>query len=42
VEADWDDENQRVNMRVEIGLIANGTTVTVTQIRYSVAILAQI
>jgi hypothetical protein len=26
VEADWDDENQRVNMRVEIGLIANGST----------------
>ena len=24
VEADWDDENQRVNMRVEIGLISNG------------------
>jgi len=41
VEADWDDENQRVNMRVEIGLISNGTTVTITQIRYWVAILAQ-
>jgi len=41
VEADWDDENQRVKVRVEIGVIANGTTVTVTQIRYSVAILAQ-
>ncbi len=27
VEADWDDENQRVNMRVEIGLISNGATV---------------
>jgi hypothetical protein len=42
VEADWDDENQRVNMRVEIGLISNGSTVTVTQIRYWVAILAQV
>jgi hypothetical protein len=41
VEADWDDENQRVNMRVEIGLISNGSTVTITQIRYWVAILAQ-
>jgi len=41
VEADWDDENQRVKVRVEIGLIANGATVTITQIRYSVAILAQ-
>src|SRR5262245_42534673 len=34
VEADWDDENQKVKVRVEIGVIANGTTVTVTQIRY--------
>jgi hypothetical protein len=42
VEADWDDENQKVNMRVEIGLISNGCTVTITQIRYWVAILAQI
>ena len=41
VEADWDDENQRVKVRVEIGLIANGATVTITQIRYSVTILAQ-
>ena len=41
VEADWDDENQKVNMRVEIGLISNGATVAITQIRYWVAILAQ-
>jgi len=41
VEADWDDENQRVKVRVEIGLIANGATVTTTQIRYWAAILAQ-
>ena len=42
VEADWDDENQRVNVRVEIGIIANGATVTITQIRYWIAILAQL
>jgi hypothetical protein len=41
VEADWDDENQRVKVRVEIGLISNGATVAITQIRYWVAILAQ-
>ena len=41
VEADWDDEDQRVKMRVEIGLLSNGTTVEITQIRYWVAILAQ-
>jgi hypothetical protein len=41
VEADWDDENQRVNVRVEIGVISSGATVEITQIRYWVAILAQ-
>ena len=41
VEADWDDENQRVKVRVEIGVITNGATVEITQIRYWVAILAQ-
>ena len=41
VEADWDDEDQRVKVRVEIGLLANGTTVEITQVRYWVAILAQ-
>jgi hypothetical protein len=41
VEADWDDENQRVNVRVEIGVISNGATMEITQIRYWVAILAQ-
>src|SRR5262249_33457575 len=40
VEADWDDENQRVKVRVEIGVIANCCTVTITHIRYCVAILA--
>src|ERR1043166_196985 len=29
VEADWDDEDQRVKVRVEIGLIANGAAVTI-------------
>ena len=42
VEADWDDENQRVKVRVEIGVLANGTTVEITQVRYWVAILAQL
>jgi hypothetical protein len=41
VEADWDDEDQRVKVRVEIGLIANGATVEVTQVRYWTTILAQ-
>ena len=41
VEADWDDENQRVKVRVEIGVISDGATVEITQIRYWVAILAQ-
>jgi hypothetical protein len=41
VEADWDDENQRVKMRVEIGVISDGATVEITQIRYWAAILAQ-
>jgi hypothetical protein len=41
VEADWDDEDQRVKVRVEIGLLSNGATVEITQVRYWVAILAQ-
>jgi hypothetical protein len=41
VEADWDDENQRVKVRVEIGVMSNGATVEITQIRYWAAILAQ-
>jgi len=41
IEADWDDENQRVKVRVEIGVMSNGATVEITQIRYWVAILAQ-
>ena len=42
VEADWDDEDQRVEVRAEIGIICNGTTVEITQLRYWVAILAQV
>ena len=42
VEADWDDEDQRVKVRVEIGVHSNGATVEITQVRYWVAILAQI
>ena len=41
VEADWDDENQRVKVHIEIGVLSNGATVEITQIRYWVAILAQ-
>ena len=41
IEADWDDENQRVKVRVEIGVISDGATVEITQIRYWAAILAQ-
>jgi hypothetical protein len=41
IEADWDDEAQRVNVRVEIGVHSNGATVEITQVRYWVAILAQ-
>jgi hypothetical protein len=41
VEADWDDEAQRVNVRVEIGVHSNGATVEILQVRYWVAILAQ-
>ncbi len=42
VEADWDDEDQRVKVRIEIGVLTNGTTVEISQVRYWVAILAQI
>jgi hypothetical protein len=41
VEADWDDENQRVKVRAEIGVMSDGATVEITQIHYWVAILAQ-
>ena len=42
VEADWDDESGRVEVRVEVFLTANaGTTINISQLRYWVAILAQ-
>jgi hypothetical protein len=43
VEADWDDESGKVEVRVEIHLSASGgPLMAVTQLRYWVAILAQI
>jgi hypothetical protein len=42
VEADWDDESERVEVRVEILLSSNMVGVNVNQLRYWVTILAQI
>jgi hypothetical protein len=43
VEADWDDESGKVEVHVEIHLGASGgPLMAVTQLRYWVAILAQI
>lgn len=43
VEADWDDESGRVEVRVEIFLSASAAiTVSINQLRYWVTILAQI
>ena len=42
VEADWDDESERVEVRVEVLLSSSLTTVNVNQLRYWVTILAQI
>ena len=42
VEADWDDESERVEVRVEIFLSSNRATVDINQLRYWVTILAQI
>ena len=43
VEADWDDESERVEVRVEVFLTANaGVSMSISQIRYWVTILAQI
>ena len=43
VEADWDDESGRVEVRVEVLLGAGqSTSVTINQLRYWVTILAQI
>ena len=42
VEADWDDESERVEVRVELFLSSNRAEVNINQLRYWVAILAQI
>jgi hypothetical protein len=43
VEADWDDESGRVEVRVEVFLTANaGVSMSISQLRYWVTILAQI
>jgi hypothetical protein len=42
VEADWDDESERVEVRVEVLLRSSLTTVNIDQLRYWVTILAQI
>jgi hypothetical protein len=42
VEADWDDESGRVEVRVEVALASNaGLSVNINQLRYWVTILAQ-
>jgi hypothetical protein len=42
VEADWDDESGRVEMRVEVALSAGpGVTMSISHLRYWVTILAQ-
>jgi hypothetical protein len=43
VEADWEDESERVEVRVEVSLSSSLTTVNVDQLRYwvTVTILAQ-
>ena len=42
VEADWDGESERVEVRVELFLSSSRATVNVNQLRYWVTILAQI
>ena len=42
VEADWDDESERVEVRVEISLSSNLMSIMVNQLRYWVTILAKI
>ena len=42
VEADWDDESGRVEVRVELSLSANETNINISQLRYWVTIPAQI
>jgi hypothetical protein len=42
VEADWDDESERVEVHVELFLSSSLADVNINQLRYWVAILAQI
>ena len=42
VEADWDDESDRVEVRVEVLLRSNLMSVNVNQLRYWVTILARV
>ena len=42
IEADWDDESERVEVRVEVLLSSSLTSINITQLRYWVTILAQI
>jgi hypothetical protein len=42
VEADWDDESERVEVRVEVSLSSSLTTVNIDQLRYWVTILAKV
>jgi len=42
IEADWDDESERVEVRVEVLLSSSLTSIDITQLRYWVTILAQI
>jgi hypothetical protein len=42
VEANWDDESERVEVRVELSLRSSRANVTINQLRYWVAILAKI
>jgi hypothetical protein len=42
VEANWDDESERVEVRVELFISSNRASVNITQLRYWVAILAKI
>jgi hypothetical protein len=42
VEANWDDESERVEVRVELSLSSSRANVTINQLRYWVTILARI
>jgi hypothetical protein len=42
VEANWDDESERVEMRVELFVGSDAASVNINQLRYWVTILAQI